>query len=72
MEGKILQVLLDLNPLIFDCIFEVNNEKIGRWTPGKKIEIVSEQVDLRKADYYLLLAWTQKDIVFSVPSWLRG
>lgn len=55
---------LDLNPLIFDCIFEVNNEKIGRWTPGKKIEIVSEQVDLRKADYYLLLAWTQKDIVY--------
>jgi SAM-dependent methyltransferase len=56
---------LDLNPLIFDCIFEVNNEKIGCWTSGKKIAIVSEQIDSRKTDYYLLLAWTQKDILHS-------
>jgi hypothetical protein len=63
LRGISLINYYDINHLIFECIFEVNIEKIGCWTPGKSIKIIEENVESNKWDYFLFLAWTQKDIL---------
>ena len=44
---------------LIDCIAEVaGSSKVGRYTPGSHIKVVSEdEVDWVEVDYALLLAW---------------
>jgi len=45
---------------IFLGLSEINEEKIGKFTPGQKIPIINETIDQNSTKYYLVLAWTQK------------
>ena len=47
---------------IIDCISDRNPVKNGKYTPGTKIKIVSEQISRKlNPDYYLVLPWHFKD-----------
>lgn len=65
-KGNVLLQYFDITPELLSCIGEVNQEKIGCYTPGSKIPIVSEEeVIEQRPDYLLVLPWHFKDFFVS-------
>ena len=61
-KGNILLDYFDITNRYIDFIAERNPEKFGKFTPGKKIPIISEkQAHKLKPDYYLVLPWHFKN-----------
>lgn len=57
-KGNVLLQYCRLGPAELPCIAEVNEDKIGSFTPGSKIPIVSEtQAKEQRPDYFLVLPW---------------
>jgi SAM-dependent methyltransferase len=60
-KGNTLLQVCGIDATLLPCIVEVNEEKIGRVTPGTNIPIVAEC----EADYYLVLPWHFRDNILS-------
>jgi hypothetical protein len=57
-KGNVLLQRCGLDARLIDRVYEVNPDKFGRFTPGTKIPIVSEeQLMSDKPDYLLVLPW---------------
>jgi cyclopropane fatty-acyl-phospholipid synthase-like methyltransferase len=61
-KGNVLLQYFKIGKNIIDCISDRNPVKNGKYTPGTKIKIVSEQISRKlNPDYYLVLPWHFKD-----------
>ena len=57
-KGNVLLQYYKINSKYLDCIGEVNQDKVGSYTPGSKIPMISENEALdKKPDYFLVLPW---------------
>lgn len=61
LKGSTLLNYYDIGPELVECLVEVNPYKIGRYTPGTHIPIISEDAIDEQPDYYLLLSWNFLD-----------
>lgn len=61
VKGSTLMNYCSIGPDLVSCAVEVNQFKIGRFTPGTHIPVISEQQVQRPPDYYLVLAWNFLD-----------
>jgi len=63
-KGNTLLNYFNIGLEALDCITESLPSKIGLFSPGTHIPIVSiEEVRKNPPDYYLLLAWNYKDVI---------
>lgn len=46
-----------IGPGLLDYVVDVTPDKIGKFTPGTKIPIISPELELKPPDAYLVLAW---------------
>ncbi len=60
-KGNVMLQYSNINTSLIECIGEVNKEKIGCFTPGTNIPIVSEDDVLRKYDFLLVIPWHFKE-----------
>lgn len=61
LKGSTLLNYCGIGPDLVQCAVEVNEYKIGRYTPGTHIPIVSESEIKEQPDYYLVLTWNFLD-----------
>ena len=61
LKGSTLLNYCHIGPDLVELATEVNRFKIGRFTPGTHIPIVSEESLARQPDYYLVLSWNFLD-----------
>ncbi len=61
VKGSTLLNYYGIGPEMIDKIVEINDHKIGRFTPGTHIPIVSESDLDTTPDYYLVLTWNFLD-----------
>lgn len=57
LKGSTLLNYCGIGPDLVECLTEVNPHKVGRYTPGTHIPIISECAIDEQPDYYLLLSW---------------
>ena len=63
-KGNVLLQYYGLDSNKIKCIFEVNEEKFGCFTPGTNIPIISEdEISNYTPDYLLVLPWHFKDFI---------
>jgi hypothetical protein len=61
-KGNIVLQFCELDSDKIDFIGEINNDKIGLFTPGTKIQIINEMELLsKKIDYLIVLPWHFKE-----------
>lgn len=66
-KGNVILNYCDLNSNIIEEVGEVNNEKLGLFTPGSNIRITKESNCLKKKyDYYLILPWHFKKFFLKI------
>ena len=54
----------NINKKLIPFIAEVNKDKFNKFTPGTKIEIISEKkAKLLKPDYFFVLPWHFKKMI---------
>ncbi len=61
LKGNTLLNYYGIGTDLIDCVTEINPYKIGKYTPGTHIPVVSEQSIQVQPDYYLLLTWNFLD-----------
>lgn len=61
MKGSTLLNYYGIDSDLVECLTEVNLYKIGRYSPGTHIPIISESSIDKHPDYYLLLSWNFLD-----------
>ncbi|NEO13852.1 MULTISPECIES: class I SAM-dependent methyltransferase [unclassified Moorena] len=61
LKGSTLLNYCGIGPDLVECAVEINQYKIGRYTPGTHIPIVCESLINEQPDYYLVLAWNFLD-----------
>jgi hypothetical protein len=61
LKGSTLLNYCNIGPDLVDLATEINQFKIGKFTPGTHIPIVDERTLERQPDYYLLLSWNFLD-----------
>lgn len=61
LKGSTLLNYYGIGPDLLECVTEINQHKIGRYTPGTHVPILSENEINEQPDYYLLLAWNYLD-----------
>jgi hypothetical protein len=61
LRGISLINFLQINPYVFEAIFEINAAKIGHWTPKSRIPIIAENHEVSLVEYFVVLAWTQRE-----------
>jgi NDP-4-keto-2,6-dideoxyhexose 3-C-methyltransferase len=73
-KGNVLLQYCGLTTREIACIAEVNPDKFGRFTPGSRIPIVSEEEARRSgADLFLVLPWHFRDgILERERTWLES
>ncbi|WP_321777731.1 class I SAM-dependent methyltransferase [Sulfurimonas sp.] len=65
-KGNVLLQFCNLTSKEIPYIAEVNPEKFGKYTPGTKIPIISEEEARKlKPDYFLVLPWHFRDSILS-------
>ncbi len=71
-KGNVLLQYFKLNNKIIDFVAERNKNKYGLYTPGTKINIISEALSrFHKPDYYLVLPWHFKREILIRESKIR-
>ncbi len=63
LKGSTLLNYYKIGPDLVECLTEINQYKIGRYTPGTHIPIVGENAIEEVPDYYLLLSWNFLDFL---------
>lgn len=61
LRGISLINFLHIDPNVFEAILEINPVKIGRWTPRSRIPIIAENYEVSGVEYFVVLAWTQRE-----------
>lgn len=61
LKGSTLLNYYGIGPKLVECLTEINQYKVGHYTPGTHIPIVHEDAVTTQPDYYLLLAWNFVD-----------
>ncbi len=65
-KGNVILQYCNINSDLLPYICEVNKFKHGRFTPGSKIKIISENKAKKiKPDYYLVLPWHFKNFIIN-------
>lgn len=63
-KATTLMYAFNIDPAMIECVFEDAPLKIGLFTPGKHIPVVSSsEIYTRKPDYILILCWNFADSV---------
>ncbi len=63
-KGNVILQYCKLNSKLLPNIAEVNKFKFKKYTPGTKIQIISEkEAKLKNPDYFLVLPWHFKDYI---------
>lgn len=62
LKGSTLLNYCDIGPDLVERVTDINPYKIGRYTPGTHIPIVSEDAIEEQPDYYLVLSWNFLDL----------
>lgn len=71
-KGNTLLNFLQVNDSIIPKISENNTKKIGKYTPGSHIEVISDEDFMKnKYDYALLLAWNYKDFFINNSDYIK-
>tara|TARA_B110000967_G_C18901773_1_gene576137 strand:- start:11085 stop:12329 length:1245 start_codon:yes stop_codon:yes gene_type:complete len=71
-KGNTLLNTLKLNSKYITAISENNLEKIGKFSPGSKIKIISdEKFNELKIEYALLLSWNYKDFFIKKSEFIK-
>ena len=63
-QGNTLLQYFDLDSTKITAIGEVNDEKIGKFTPSSNIPILAEDKVLEMGDLFVVLPWHFKDFFF--------
>ena len=63
VKGSTLLNFYGIGPELVEKVVEVNEHKIGRYTPGTHIPIVAEPAVQEAPDYYLVLTWNFLDFL---------
>ena len=72
-KGNTLLNTLKLNSKNIIAVSENNLEKIGKFTPGSKIKIISdEKFNKWKIKYALLLSWNYKDFFLKKSDFIKN
>ena len=65
-KGNVILNYCNISAHDIPFVGEVNMDKIGKFTPGSKIPIITEEDILSKnLDYYLILPWHLKSFFIS-------
>lgn len=65
-KGNVLLQRAGIGPDLLPCISEVNSDKFGRFTPGTRIPIISdEEARERNPDAFLVLPWHFRDTIIA-------
>jgi len=68
-KGNVILQYCNINSKLLPYICEVNTFKHGRYTPGSKIKIISENnAKAMKPDFYLVLPWHFKNFILEKES----
>lgn len=60
-KGNVMLQYCNINTSLIECIGEVNKEKLGCFTPGTNIPIISEDDVINKYEYLLVIPWHFRD-----------
>jgi len=72
-KGNTLLNTLKLNSKNIIAISENNSEKIGKFSPGSKIKIISDEKFIKlKVKYALLLSWNYKNFFLKESSFIKN
>ena len=61
LKGSTLLNYYNIGPDLVEYLTEVNSYKIGQYSPGTHIPIISEDQVIELPDYYLILSWNFLD-----------
>ena len=56
-KGNVMLQYCDIDRSMIECIGEVNEEKVGCFTPGSNIPIIKENDVIDKYEYLLVIPW---------------
>ena len=71
-KGNTLLNCLNLNKKILRFASENNKKKIGKYTPGTHIKIISDRsFNKKKIDYAILLSWNYKKFFVSKSEFIK-
>ncbi len=60
-KGNVMLQYCDIDRSMIECIGEVNEEKVGCFTPGSNIPIIKENDVIDKYEYLLVIPWHFKN-----------
>ena len=73
LQRKHLLNTLKLNSKSIIAISENNSEKIGKFSPGSKIKIISDEKFIKlRIKYALLLSWNYKDFFLRKSNFIKN
>ena len=65
-KGNVILNFCNINEKTIELVGEINEDKVGKFCPGSKIPIISEQeILLKNFDYYIVLPWHFKEFFLS-------
>ena len=63
-KGNVILQYCDINSKLIKNIYEVNEDKFNKYTPGTKIKILSDKkISKKNCDFLLVLPWHFKDFI---------
>ena len=72
-KGNTLLNCLNLKKKVISYASENNSKKIGKYTPGTHIKIISDEEYLKKSiDYSLLLSWNYKNFFLKKSKFIKN
>lgn len=71
-KGNVILQYCGINKNLLNNIYEINNEKFGKFTPGSNIKILSDKkINKKTCDYLLILPWHFRDHIIKKENKLR-
>ena len=71
-KGNVILQYCKINKNLLNNIYEINDEKFGKFTPGSNIRILSDKkINKKTCDYLLILPWHFKDHMIKKEKRLR-
>jgi len=61
LKGNTLLNYFNIGPDLVEYVIDINEHKVGKFTPGMHIPIIHEDEVAQQPDYYLVLSWNYLD-----------
>ena len=72
-KGNVILQYCKIDNNLLDHIYEINNEKFEKFTPGSNIKILSDKkINNKICDYLLILPWHFKDHMIKKEKKIRS